>query len=321
MIWTTPQILQLVLPVFLVILAGYTLRRVGILTADADRSLLGVLIKLFIPCLAFDVILGNDALTNTRNLLVPPIAGFLLVAAGFVISYGIGCWFFREERVQRTFAVVAGLPNYFYIPLPICETLFGRNVVGVLLAFNVGVEIAMWTFGVALLAGRGGRGLWRAVLNPPMLAVIFALALNTIGASRFVPNALDTAMHMLGVCALPLGLLISGTMLADHFTPSVLMGRWEISAAGLMTRLVVLPILFLGSALSLPVEPALRVVFVVQAAMPAAVFPIVLAKVHHGDIPTALRVVFATSLAGLITIPLWLAFGLRLIQMGSSDLP
>ena len=59
MIWTPFQILQLVLPVFLVILAGTALRRARILTSEADRSLLGVLIKLFVPCLAFDVILGN----------------------------------------------------------------------------------------------------------------------------------------------------------------------------------------------------------------------------------------------------------------------
>ena len=45
--------------------------------------------------------------------------------------------------------------------------------------------------------------------------------------------------------------------------------------------------------------------------MPAAIFPIVVTRVHHGDMPTALQVVLGTSIIGLITIPLWIGFGLQ----------
>jgi predicted permease len=48
--------------------------------------------------------------------------------------------------------------------------------------------------------------------------------------------------------------------------------------------------------------------------MPSAVFPIVLTKHYAGDPPTAMRVVIGTSVAGLLTIPLWLSFGLHLIE-------
>jgi predicted permease len=61
---------------------------------------------------------------------------------------------------------------------------------------------------------------------------------------------------------------------------------------------------------------ALKSVLVVQAAMPAAIFPIVVTKVHHGDMPTALQVVLGTSLIGLITIPFWIGFGLHWIIPG-----
>ena len=76
------HLLQIVLPVFLIMGAGYAMRRARILTEDADQSLLGVLIKLFIPCLALDVIIGNEALTRPANLLLPPLIGFLSVALG-----------------------------------------------------------------------------------------------------------------------------------------------------------------------------------------------------------------------------------------------
>jgi predicted permease len=44
--------------------------------------------------------------------------------------------------------------------------------------------------------------------------------------------------------------------------------------------------------------------------MPAAVFPIILARQYGGDPATAVRVVVVTSLGGLVTIPLWLQAGL-----------
>jgi malate permease and related proteins len=53
---------------------------------------------------------------------------------------------------------------------------------------------------------------------------------------------------------------------------------------------------------------------VVQSAMPAAVFPIVLAKMHGGEMPVALRVVLGTSIPSLITIPLWLGWALRFVE-------
>jgi malate permease and related proteins len=65
-----------------------------------------------------------------------------------------------------------------------------------------------------------------------------------------------------------------------------------------------------------PLDLTLKSVLVIQAAMPAAIFPIVVAKAHHGYMPTALRVVLGTSAIGLITIPLWIGFGLQWILPG-----
>ena len=114
------RLLQIVIPVFLVIGAGYAMRRTRILTAEADQSLLGILIKLFVPCLALDVIIGNEALTRPANLVLPPLAGFASVALGLGVSLLAGRLFIKDRTVRRTFACTTGLQNYGYIPLPLC---------------------------------------------------------------------------------------------------------------------------------------------------------------------------------------------------------
>lgn len=311
----TLRLLQIILPVFLVIGAGYAMRRTRILTEEADQSLLGVLIKLFVPCLALDVIIGNEALMRPANLVLPPLAGFSCVALGLGVSLLAARIFLNDQTTRRTFACTTGLQNYGYIPLPLCQALFGREVVGVLFAFNLGVEVALWTIAVATISGhQTGKRWWTPLLNPPILAVVGGIALNFLGAGHWTPLSVTTSWHMLGLCAVPLGLLLTGAVLADHATPHVLRSGWSVIALGIGIRLGIMPLLMMLAAI--PTDHALRSVLVIQAAMPSAVFPIVLAKIHNGDMPTALRVVLGTSLVGLVTIPLWLTFGLRFLHAG-----
>jgi predicted permease len=91
-------------------------------------------------------------------------------------------------------------------------------------------------------------------------------------------------------------------------------GRGEMALACLL-RLGVLPVLFLLLAKYLPCSIELKRVIVLEAAMPAAVFPIVIAKHYGGDTATALRVVISTSVVGLITIPLWIRFGMNWVGL------
>jgi hypothetical protein len=71
-----------------------------------------------------------------------------------------------------------------------------------------------------------------------------------------------------------------------------------------------LPVFFLLLARWLPCPIELRHVIIVQAAMPCAVIPVILAKHYEGNASVAFRIVLATSLAGLLTIPLWLRLGM-----------
>lgn len=305
-------LLGIVAPVFLLMGAGFGLRKAKVLTAEADRSLLGIVVNLLVPCLALDVIIGNSVFDHPRNLVIPPIAGFLTIALGLA-ACRLAAAAFRigEARTQRTFAHAAGIQNYGYIAIPLCQAVFDRDTVGVLFAFNLGVEIAFWTIGIATLTGQTSRRDAIKAINPPIIAVPCALALNALGADAWMPAAIQTAIHMLGQCAVPLGVTMSGAILADYANLGAITSGWRKTALAILLRCGLLPLLILLATRFLPLDKAMKSVLVVQAAMPAAVFPIVMAKLHHGDVPTALAIVLGTSAVALLTIPLWLGFGLR----------
>ena len=162
-------LLQIVAPIFIVMALGYAMRKIDILSSEADRSLTRLVVTLLAPCLAFDTIIGNEGLANPKNWIIPPILGFASIALGIVVSrLGVKCFRIPEGNASRTFVFTACLHNYGYIPLPLCHALFDRETLGVFFAFFLGVELAFWSIAVAQLTGHSEPGGWRRAINAPI---------------------------------------------------------------------------------------------------------------------------------------------------------
>jgi predicted permease len=313
-------VLNAVLPIFCIAGAGVILRQVNWLTADADASLLRVTINVLMPCLVFDSILGNEAFAQHGNVWLPPLIGFGTVALGVPLAMLLrGATGLRDERARRTFTFAISVYNYGYVPMPLILSLFqgadARNTLAVLFVHNLGVEIALWSFGLILLGGATLRQSWKKIFNPPLLAIVFTVALNFVIGKAHLPQFVITTAHMLGQCAIPFGVLLIGATMADYVHEFRSVRGAQLVVVSCLLRLGILPVLFLLLAKYLPCPVELKRVITIQAAMSAAVFPIVMAKHYGGDPTTALRVVLGTSLVGLVTIPLWLRFGMKFVGL------
>jgi malate permease and related proteins len=311
---TYGQLFLTILPVFAVIGLGFGLRRAQWIAAEAESTLLNLALKVAFPCLIFESVVRNEALRDASNVILPPLLGFTLSVLGMAIAWvAAGALGLKQGQGRRTFALTVGLANYGYLPLPIADAMFGPDVRAVLLVHNIGVEAAIWSAGILLLSGLSPRAGWRRLLNVPLFSLVFALTLNLSGAGPWVPQvALDLA-HTLGACAIPLGLLMTGASLEPHLGSVRQLVTPRVSLGAGLVRLGVLPLLILATATWLPLSPELKRVLVLQAAMPTAVIPIILARVYGGQPLLAVQIVVATTVIALFTIPLWLQFGLHLV--------
>lgn len=303
-------VLNAVLPVFGLAVAGWVLRKVKWLTAEADRSLMRLTINLLLPCLIIHASLDNDALRDRGNLLLAPVVGFVTASGGMLLAYGLrrlaGV---RNEREGRTFGVSVGLYNYGFIPIPLAILLHGSDTVGVLCLHNIGVEVAVWTTAILLLTGSSVRGVWRNLLTAPLVAMAVGLGLNWTDTGERLPVALLTVIGWLADCSIPMSLILAGATVADHLHEFHAAHGRRTVVWSVLIRLGLLPVGFLLLARWLPATPELKQVIVIQAAMTSAVFPIVMARHYGGDPATAVRAVVATSVMGLLTIPFWLQVG------------
>jgi malate permease and related proteins len=311
----TATVLSAVIPIFAITALGLLIRKLNWLTEEADQSLMRVTVNLLLPCMILDSALGNPALSQPGNLLPGPTLGYALAGLGIWLSlvarplHGL-----KDKRQTRTFAVCTGMDNYGYMPLPLALLLFDKQTTGVLFLHIIGVETAMWTLAVLTISGGAGLN-WSKLVNGPLIAIALALSLNAIGWNAHVPKVASTAIHWLGQCTIPMALILIGAIIADHLKEFHSAHGWRVIGASVLLRNGLLPVLFLLAAKYVPATLELKRVLVLEAAMPAAVFPIVLSKHYSGDPPTAVRVVLGTTVVGLVTIPLWIRFGMKFVGL------
>lgn len=321
--------MSLVAAVFLVLGIGAMLRQFNWLTHEADESLMKLVIRVLVPCFFFNVVVGNPKFMHFFDAWLPPTIGFGSTVAGYLVALTFaklcGKWVGLKTHItQHTFALCIGTFNYGYIPMPLVDAMFDDATMGTLIVHNLGVEIAIWTVGLLVLQGKLDRHCWKRVLNPPLFAIVLSLTINQLGWHDVIPTAVTMPIKLLAQATIPMGLIMVGATMADQFAlaRTQLLTGWQSALAGIILRLAALPVLFILVASWLPEQVnnfhllELKKVMIVQAAMPCAVFPIVLAKHYGGDTAVALRLVFATSIVAIVTIPTVIAQGLAFVFGG-----
>ena len=252
----TAVIFTAILPIFSIIALGFLARRLNWIQKSADASLMALMLNLLFPALFFCLILENPALRKTENLLMPPLLGFLTVAFGMGIALLLARRFkLGDSRDRRTFSLSTGMYNYGYLPIPIVAALFGRETSGVLIVYNLGVEIAMWVLGVGLiLSAHDPKPLWQRVLSGPVIAILIAVPLNAFGLSSHLPDFCFGIFEILGACAIPVALILIGVTFADLSHKLNFREHSGFLACGLSLRVFLLPLAFGFLALVLPIS-------------------------------------------------------------------
>lgn len=306
------SILSVAVPVYLTMGAGALARRTGLLKPEADTSLMRLSVMMLTPALIIERVVGNPAVMSLPPVLLAAGLGYALVALGIAFTYFVAPLVgLKKGEGRRTFSVACGLQNYGFVAIPIVTALFpDKGTLGVLFTFTLGVELACWTAGVGLLTGLD-KAPWRLALNAPVITILSSLLLNFTGLHVHVPQIAHNTFTMLGACAVPLAVLLIGASIADLWGQGEM--QWKVAIVSPILRLGIIPIAFLLVAYHLPLSLELKRVIVVQAAMPSAVFNIMIARLYGGHATTAVQVVIATTLVSCISTPLVIAWGLRLV--------
>lgn len=302
-----------VLPVYLLIVAGALARKLNVVRQEHDEGIMRVVYTVMLPCYMLDKMLGSEALRSGSAVASAIGLGFGLILGGISIGFVVGKLLgLGKGTGMRTFALSAGTQNFGFTAAPVVEILWSTGALAVLFVHNIGVELAMWSVGVMIMSGERGIR-WKKLLNGPVFAVAVGLSLVALGWDTQVTGAIRKTISMIGVGAFPLGVFITGCTIMD------LVGaerpRLKIILGACAVKLLLAPMLFLAAAKWLPIATELRQVLVVQAAMPAAMTPIILARIYGGRPAIAVQIVVFTTALSLLTLPWIISFGCQWIGL------
>jgi predicted permease len=314
-----PEILVAVIPIYLLMVVGGILRRADVLGSEMDSGLTKLVIHVLYPALILDKVLRAELLRDPGVVFSAIGVGFVIIMLGLGTALLVGRVIgLRKGTGWRSFTLTAGIQNYGYVAIPLLIVFFPKDettVLGLLFTHSLGVELGIWTLGMYILRGRPVRSL-REFLTGPIVAVLvglilvfarFDLLVERSSSVAFVFDMVLNLLHWLGVCAFPVGLLLIGTAISDLLGKAPFSVR--VGIGSLIVRMGVMPIVILSLAKFLPLVTEFKQVLLIQAAMPSAVTPIVLAR-HYGANPAAaVQVVLTTSVVAIVTIPIIISFG------------
>jgi predicted permease len=308
---------------FLVMLAGWWASHRGYLDASISRTLGAFVVQVAFPALVFSQMVSTVSASGLRQgWWLPVFAGLALLLAG-VIGHLVAGLFRIQPECRKTFIFLVGVPNWVFLPLPIAEALYGAEGVRLVLLFNVGAQVVLWTAAVRLLAGRTtGDAAWRGVLmNPGLMATLAGagvaliwpeaanLGQNPTGSSRLLlAGMIDGGLKMLGGLTIPLSLLVTGAQLGElaksgkmdvHSLSGVVVGR--LLVAPFVTLVLVRTAAWLLGA---PLSPAEFVTLAVILSMPVAISCTMFIERFGGDAGLSAAGIFYTTLLSLATVPL-----------------
>ncbi len=306
------SILNVVLPVFGLILAGFICRRTGCLGETASAELNRFVVWLALPALLFKV-----TATATWVQIWQP---------GFIASVGAGCavvfaiTVFQRMRQSRHLAdaaidgLSAAYANTGFLGIPLCLLVLGEDgllpaIVATLIVacvlFAVGivlVEVSLQTEKHPLRAiVKVGKSLAK---NPLLVSPILGGCWAVTGLS--LPAAPLQFLNLLGMAATPCALVSLGLFLAQKQegrrdgTTGLVLGKLLLQpliTGFLAFRVFELPALWAHSALIL-------------SALPTGTGPFMLASFYQRGGALVARVVLLTTLGSLVTISVclyWLA--------------
>jgi len=302
-------LIDVILPVFLVIGAGYAVTRARYFSADQIDALMRFTQSFAIPCLLFRAIAKIDlsAGFDPRLLLSFYTGAALCFMLGIV---GARVFFKRDWEDCIAIGFCCLFSNSVLLGLPITERAYGAgNLTGnyAIIAFHSPFCYALGITSMEFVRNRGAGGIKtaRATLkamfkNVLILGIGLGFIFNLSGLS--IPGVLDDALGLIIRAALPCALFALGGLLVQY-RPE---GDLRTIAYVCMISLMVHPALVWTFGTTLSLQQDLFRSAVLNASMAPGVNAYIFANMYGRAKRVAASSVLIATGSSLLTVWMWL---------------
>ncbi|RZN33694.1 MAG: AEC family transporter [Methanophagales archaeon ANME-1-THS] len=281
---------EVVIPVFSIILVGYALGRIKRFDM---QTVVDLIVYLAAPCLIFSSVARSEINLTDFTTIAGAALAIILIMTLFVFFV---LKLTHSDKRGLYLPLVFG--NTSYLGYPVALLAFGMEGLSRAVVYDMFNSLLIFSLGISIVHQE--HEFKEAFRLPLLYAVVIGLGVNLFNIP--VPQVLFEPIEMIGMITIPAALLVLGYQLRDvpirATTIALLASAYRI-LGGLMVAFVIITLF--------SIDGLGRDIILLQAAMPSAVMSMILAAKYNRDATLVASVVLMTTLLSTISIPLILA--------------
>ena len=291
--------------VALLMAIGYMTLKADLVKKDHLEGISKLIVNVLFPCTLFNLIVNSGATLSDYLSMMPYL---FLVALAYLLLYGLGLLFAKILKLQGqrkdVFRMFMIFGNITYFGIPLITGLYPNALSTLhLTQHNVMDAVILWSFGILILnpslKNRSPMAIVKTILTPTMIALLIGLVFMSLGLK--LPEMPNSIVIGLAGSLKFISLVYMGMLLATIDVRPVLKDK-SIYVL-IFVKMFLVPLLLYGLASLFFVEQS-SVTLALMFGLPGMIMVSILVSLYHSDTEYAAGIVFMTTIAALITLPL-----------------
>ncbi len=297
--------LNVTLPIFIIIVVGGFLKRVGLLTEGFTSVADKFVFKVALPVQLFRDIAAMDIRADFSGKFVV----FCMVATTcmFAATWILGAIFLKDKSMVGAFAQAAARGSAAILGIAFVENIYGDSgmtpmmIVAAVPLFNIySVIILTVTSSEGKFNGALVKKLIKGVVtNPIILGIAAGMVWSLLRLP--MPVILSKSVNYLATTATPLALLVLGAT----FKGREALSKIGPTVAAAFLKLVAIPAAIFPFAIHMGFRGSELVAIMIMLASPTTVTCYIMAKNMGGDDTLSASVVMTATLFSSVTLTMW----------------
>ncbi|MBR5314135.1 MAG: AEC family transporter, partial [Clostridia bacterium] len=303
-----------VAPIFLLVLFGMLLKKIGFLKEDFCKIADKFVFKVALP---FELFKSVSQTAFKEIFSAENIAVILFFIVGITVVFVLMCLlvpvFLKDNAKCGSFIQGAVRGNFAIFALPLATNMFGEAgkiaatplLPVVTIMFNIIGVVVFCIFAPKDQTKKGKLEIVKQIAlsiikNPLIIGIVigFAFSLVKVHLGFAVPQFALKPISDVASCAVPFALISIGV----NFNPANLKGRIGIAALGMAVKNMILPVIALAVAILMGFRGLPLTMVLVSFGSPTSVSSYIMAKNMHGDSELAGQILLLTTVCSLFTV-------------------
>lgn len=293
------------LVLMLVILIGFTARRLNLIQEEAVSALPAILMNIAYPALILTSVDAVDLGGLARESLAV-IAGTLLITLLLFFAGLLALRGYTNGRRKPLLLFNLAVGNITYVVLPVIKAVFGDTGVYYAILHSTAQDLLIWSIYYGYFRSGGGKDALRLkkLISPCLLALAAAVLMAVTGTP--LKGTAEAVIRPISNLAVPLALLYIGGVLGGQREAV----RWLPDRTVVLlsaVKVLLLPFAVYGFMLLIPVSGDIRLLMGLAFAAPATLMSTVWAKQFNCDYEFSIKLlIFSTVLFLAAMVPFFL---------------